>query len=164
LLGQGRGGLGEASDGDHGGTGEQLVEQVGLQTFDAAEELVLVEQEVQDLVGFAARGPVRDQGQPQDVLEEGHAGEGAEQLAGPVLGADLVQALEVFGAQLVVLLVLAVLLRWLHLQQKQMIYWVHSFGLPSIVRRVKASDPQFLSRISIYSFLILHLHRCESKK
>lgn len=64
---------------------------------------------------LAARGPVGDECEAKDVLEEWYAGEGAEELVGSVFGADLVQALEVFGACLAVLLVFDVLLRRLDL-------------------------------------------------
>lgn len=47
---------------------------------------------------LAAGGPVGDECEAKDVLEEWYTGKGAEELVGSVFGADLVQTLEIFGA------------------------------------------------------------------
>ena len=88
----------------------ELVEQIGLEALDLAQQLIFVEQMMQYFVRLASRRPVADQRQPQYVLDEGHARERAEQLRGTIFGAYLVQTLKVFGSQLGVQLFFHILL------------------------------------------------------
>ena len=74
--------------------------QTGLEAAYLVDEAVLVHELMEYVMGASARRPVGDERQLEYVLEELRAGEGAEQLRRPVLGAYLEQALEVLDAQL----------------------------------------------------------------